>query len=179
MSLTLDEWNTILQIAVSVVTLIGGPIAVWMFFRDRHREHQARVNEIYLRSSDRYANFLTLMLSHTDTGVYIHGENETVLTEADKRRSILFEIVTQMFEDAFFVYRNSTSAQRQRQWAGWQSFIEAYCDLPEFLTWWEQRVGDVNTFKPGASSYDLDFENVMVQALRRAKQSRMAATVTA
>ena len=59
----LEQLNQIAQLAVSLMTLIGAPIAVYLFFRDRSIERQDRINEVYRRSSDRYAGFLGLMLS--------------------------------------------------------------------------------------------------------------------
>jgi hypothetical protein len=165
----LEQLNQIAQLAVSLMTLIGAPIAVYLFFRDRSIERQDRINEVYQRSSDRYAGFLGLMLSHTDTGVYLHGDDEDLQTDLDRRRSILFEIVTQMLEDAFLVYDRSSNGQRKQQWAGWLAYIRMYCTHPPYLAWWEARIGDVETAKEGTSSYDLGFETMMFRELRKAK----------
>ena len=173
---TLEQWATISQIAVAILTLFGAPIAVVLFLRERYRERRDRMNDIYLRASDRYAEFLILMLSHVDTGVYLHGDDEVLETELDKRRSILFELVTQMLEDAFLVYHSSTGAQRKRQWEGWRAFMSMYCDLPAYRDWWEQRSGDIFKIEPGYSAYDLEFEGLIVADLKRAKLAALAAT---
>ncbi|WP_347448499.1 hypothetical protein [Hyphomonas sp.] len=167
---TLEQLNQIAQLAVSLMTLIGAPIAVYLFFRDRSIERQDRINEVYRRSSDRYAGFLGLMLSHTDTGVYLHGDDEDLPTDLDRRRSILFEIVTQMLEDAYLVYDRSPNGQRKQQWAGWLAYIRMYCAHTPYIAWWEARIGDMETAKKGASSYDLGFETLMFEELRKAKR---------
>lgn len=49
-----------------VVTIIGLPLAIVVFVLDRRRDRQMDEEEIYLRLSDEYADFMRLVIDNAD-----------------------------------------------------------------------------------------------------------------
>lgn len=59
---TLEWW----ELASYVVTVVGLPFAVFLFFHDSSRERQNEEEEIYLALSDEYAKFCNVLLKNAD-----------------------------------------------------------------------------------------------------------------
>ncbi len=49
-----------------VVTIVGLPLAIVVFVLDRRRDRQTDEEEIFLRLSDEYANFMRLVIENAD-----------------------------------------------------------------------------------------------------------------
>ncbi|MHB1360609.1 MAG: hypothetical protein ACYCWC_13615, partial [Rhodocyclaceae bacterium] len=57
------EW---LEAASYVVTVIGLPFAIGVYFYDQRRDRQNAEEEIFLRLSDEYADFMRLVIDNAD-----------------------------------------------------------------------------------------------------------------
>lgn len=49
-----------------LVTIVGLPLAIVVFVLDRRRDRQTDEEEIYLRLSDEYADFMRLVIDNAD-----------------------------------------------------------------------------------------------------------------
>jgi hypothetical protein len=57
------EW---LEAASYIVTIVGLPLAIGVYIFDRRRDQQTDEEEIFLRLSDEYANFMRLVIDNAD-----------------------------------------------------------------------------------------------------------------
>ena len=151
-----------------IVSIIGVPVAIVLYARSLLAEKHAREWAIYQSVQEKYMNFLDTALSRPKVGV-LWTEPDVLKGElsADERidQDLLFNILTSIFERAFLVYRRASSAQRRRQWAGWESFIEAYARRRNFREWWRSYAeSPVIT-----NQYDLGFERYLNEKIDRAQ----------
>ena len=49
-----------------VVTIIGLPVGIWVYLRDQRKERKNEEEEVYVRLSDQYSEFLELVLKNAD-----------------------------------------------------------------------------------------------------------------
>lgn len=56
----------VLEALSYLVTIIGLPLAIVVFMLDRRRDRQTDEEEIYLRLSDEYADFMRLVIDNAD-----------------------------------------------------------------------------------------------------------------
>jgi hypothetical protein len=90
------EW---LEAASYVVTIVGLPMAIGVFFYEQRRERQNEEEEIYQRLSDEYAEFLKLVLQNADLQLTRAEVDEAALSaEQQERRRILLELLVSIFE---------------------------------------------------------------------------------
>ena len=161
-----------------IVSIIGVPVAIVLYARSLLAEKHAREWAIYEAVQEKYMNFLDTALSRPKVGV-LWTEPDVLKGElsADERidQDLLFNILTSIFERAFLVYRRASSAQRKRQWAGWESFIEAYARRRNFREWWRAYAeSPVIT-----NQYDLGFERYLNERIERADGSSGSARPSA
>jgi hypothetical protein len=134
------EW---LEAASYLVTIVGLPMAITVFFYEQRRERQNEEEEIYQRLSDEYAEFLKLVLQNADLQL-THTEvidEATLSAEQQERRRILLELLVSIFERAYLlVFEEHMKRQTQRLWSSWEDYMRSWCRrrdfralLPEFL----------------------------------------------
>ena len=118
-----------------IVSIIGVPVAIVLYARSLLAEKHAREWAIYEAVQEKYMNFLDTALSRPKVGV-LWTEPDVLKGElsADERidQDLLFNILTSIFERAFLVYRRASSAQRKRQWAGWEFLHRGLRPAPQF-----------------------------------------------
>ena len=117
-----------------VVTVIGLPFGIWVYLRDQQKERKNEEEEVYVRLSDQYADFLELVLKNADLQLITRGTPLAPLTpEQKERRSILFEILIALFERAYIlVYEPDMDPQEVRLWASWEDYMREWCRRPDF-----------------------------------------------
>lgn len=83
------------------------------------------------------------------------------------RKTLLFDIMTSVFERAYITYRFAPKKIYKSQWPGWDAFIAHFAQRPDYRAWWTENVGEFadKRLKPGHSQYDQGFERFMVEKL--------------
>lgn len=133
-----DFW----EISSYVVTVIGLPFAIIVFWMEQRKERQNEDEELYQRLSDEYAEFSKLLLRNADLRL-MSGEvlDEKLTEEQLERKRIIFDLLVSLFERAYIlVYEEDMSKQTARLWATWEDYIRFWCrrydfreHLPELL----------------------------------------------
>jgi hypothetical protein len=133
MNWSLLEW---LEAASYVVTIIGLPMAISVFFYEQRRERQNEEEEIYQRLSDEYAEFLKLVLQNADLQLTRAEVDESALSaEQLERRRILLELLVSIFERSYLlVYEEHMKRQTQRLWSSWEDYMRSWCRRQDFRT---------------------------------------------
>ncbi len=129
--MTTMEWLEALSYAV---TIIGLPLAIYVFLREQRKERQNDDEEVYLQLSDDYAKFLRLVLENADLRLMTQLRPEQPLTpDQIERRNVLFELLISIFERAYIlVYEDRMSRQASRLWQTWVDYMREWCARPDF-----------------------------------------------
>ena len=84
-----------------IVTVVGLPLGIYVYLRDQQKERKNEEEEVYVRLSDQYADFLELVLKNADLQLTTRSAPLAQLTaEQQERRMVLFEILIALFERA-------------------------------------------------------------------------------
>jgi hypothetical protein len=117
-----------------LVTVIGLPFGIWVYLRDQRKERKNEEEEVYVRLSDQYADFLRLVLSNADLQLTTRNAPSSHLTDEQKeRRMVLFEILVALFERAYIlVYEEDMDRDEARLWASWEDYMREWCRRADF-----------------------------------------------
>lgn len=117
-----------------VVTVVGLPLGIWVYLRDQQKERKNEEEEVYVRLSDQYADFLKLVLANADLQLTTRAAPSASLTpEQRERRLVLFEILVALFERAYIlVYEPDMDRDETRLWASWEDYMREWCRRAEF-----------------------------------------------
>lgn len=173
----LDEIKKILELISLVITILGVPGAIFIFFRqtekDRRekereleesiRERERKEYETYHALDDKYIDFLKLCLANADLDIAASDGSIELSPQQVYRKEKLFEILISIFERAYVMYKRQDSRVRKEQWTGWNNYIEAWFENKNFQTAW-------NTMGSQWDSGFLDHMNKIFE-----KQNRRAA----
>lgn len=150
----MNLWNLtifeILELVSGVVTIIGIPIAVTLFFLEKRRERLDREYNTYREVNRDYMDYLLLCLEHPDLDVFdVPLERENSATkEQIRKEQIIYEILLTMLERAFLLYEDKSKKIREEQWTGWHDYIIEWCHRENFVKSWHEL---------GINQYDADF----------------------
>lgn len=125
------EW---LEALSYVVTIVGLPMAIFVYLRDQRKERKNEEEEVFVNLSDQYAEFLELVLKNADLQLTTRNAPAAPLTpEQIERRAVLFEILIALFERAYIlVYEPEMDPQEMRLWASWEDYMREWCRRPDF-----------------------------------------------
>jgi hypothetical protein len=124
------EW---LEAASYIVTIVGLPLAIGVYVHDRRREQQTDEEEIFLRLSDEYADFMRLVIDNADLHLLSPAAKGELGEEQQERKRALFAILVSLFERAYvLVYEDDMSRQQQRLWQSWEDYMTEWCQREDF-----------------------------------------------
>lgn len=130
--MSLMEWMELLSY---VVTVVGLPMAIYVFIHEQRKERHNEEEEIYQRLSDDYADFLKLVLDNADLQLLRrNGGGSAVLSdEQQERKGVLLDILVSLFERAYLlVYEDDMPRQTQRLWQSWEDYMREWCRREDF-----------------------------------------------
>jgi len=124
------EW---LEAASYLVTVVGLPLAIAVFVHDRRRERQSDEEEIFLRLSDEYSDFMRLVIDNADLQLLTPVPRSELNEEQLERKQALFAILVALFERAYvLVYEDDMSRQQARLWQSWADYMHEWCAREDF-----------------------------------------------
>jgi hypothetical protein len=126
------------SILADVATALGIPIAIVVFLLDRHRARRDWELETYRALSDKYFDYLTILLGNPDLSTTETEWAKAGDRQRDPRQDLLLQMAVNLVEAAFFLYRGHRSAFRRAQWSGWQAYLEDWCTHPAFVARWPE-----------------------------------------
>lgn len=116
-----------------LVTIVGLPFAIGVYVYDRRRERQSDEEEIFLRLSDEYADFMRLVIDNADLHLLSPTEKGALSEDQQERKHALFAILVSLFERAYvLVYEDDMSRQQQRLWQSWADYMTEWCQREDF-----------------------------------------------
>jgi len=124
------EW---LEALSYLVTIVGLPLAIGVFIYDRRRDRQTDEEEIYLRLSDEYADFMRLVIDNADLHLLSPATKGELSADQQERKHALFAILVSLFERAYvLVYEDDMSRQQARLWRSWEDYMHEWCAREDF-----------------------------------------------
>ncbi len=124
------EW---LEAASYLVTIVGLPLAIAVFVYDRRRDRQNDEEELFLRLSDEYADFMRLVIDNADLQLLSAKPRGALSEEQQERKQALFAILVSLFERAYvLVYEDDMSRQQARLWQSWTDYMHEWCAREDF-----------------------------------------------
>lgn len=116
-----------------LVTIVGLPLAIVVYVIDRRRERQTDEEEIFLRLSDEYADFMRLVIENADLRLRAPIPPVGLSEEQQERKLALFAILVSLFERAYvLVYEERMSRQQQRLWQSWEDYMHEWSQREDF-----------------------------------------------
>jgi hypothetical protein len=124
------EW---LEALSYLVTIVGLPLAIGVYVYDRRRDQQTDEEEIFLRLSDEYANFMRLVIENADLYLLSPAQKGELNDDQQERKHALFAILVSLFERAYvLVYEDKMSRQQARLWQSWEDYMTEWCQREDF-----------------------------------------------
>lgn len=116
-----------------VVTVVGLPLAILVFFFEQRKERENEDEEVYQLLSDNYQDFLKVALENPDLRLF--SDVTTELNEEQRERQlIIFAMLTSLFERAYLLlFDESMGPEQARRWNSWEDYIQEWCNKPNFL----------------------------------------------
>lgn len=116
-----------------VVTAIGLPLAIFVFFYEQRRERENEDEEVYQLLSDNYQDFLKVALEHADLHLFTAEQTPDLDAEQRERMLIVFSMLISLFERAYLLlYEPGMSGRQQRRWRSWEDYMREWCSRADF-----------------------------------------------
>jgi hypothetical protein len=160
--LTMNTAREIAEVLANLATFLGIPLAIYVFVRERQRDREERELATYSALKSLYLDYLKLCLDQLELPVQDDTPAITPpLTAAQEQRKLLvFEILVNILEAAFFMYRRHADPFKQAQWSGWNQYMRGWCGREDFQAAWEQHL---------RAQLDSDFTKHMETLMREVK----------
>lgn len=127
--MSLETW----ELLSYVVTVIGLPLAIAVFFIEKRKERENDAEEVYQQLSDNYQDFLKVALENPDLGLFSAANTPALTQEQRERRFIIFNMLISLFERAYLLlYEDAMEPQETRRWSSWEDYIREWCRRPDF-----------------------------------------------
>ena len=116
-----------------VVTVIGLPLAIALFFYERRKERAIEEEEVYELLSRSYHEFLTLALENPDLHLISKAKTRDLTPEQQERMQAIFGMLISLFERAYLLlYDENLGAKEARRWRSWEDFMQEWCGRDDF-----------------------------------------------
>lgn len=112
-----------------VATIVGIPLAIWVFIHEEKKERQAEQEEIYDKLMDHYDHILGRLFEHPD----IDQHNKPLADpELMRQQRLLYEMLINLFERAFILLYDEKEEAYRRMWNSWEDYIALWVNRPNF-----------------------------------------------
>jgi hypothetical protein len=116
-----------------LVTVLGLPLAIYVFLREQRRARESEDEEAYQTMSDAYNGFLRLVLESADLKLRTEARVHDLTPEQRERMKVLLEMLISLFERAYILLYDDTMTPRQaRRWKSWEDYMREWCRREDF-----------------------------------------------
>jgi hypothetical protein len=116
-----------------VATIIGFPLAIYVFAQEQRRERDNEEQAVYQLLSDNYQEFLSIALQHPDLRLFSATATPALSEEQKERMVIIFSMLVSLFERAYLLlYRDAMSDRQTRRWLSWEDYMREWCQRTDF-----------------------------------------------
>ena len=123
-----DTW----ELLSYVVTVVGLPLAIFVFLYEQRKERDNEEEEVYQLLSDNYQEFLKVALDNPDLRLF-SAESPALNAEQRERQFIIFSMLISLFERAYLLlHEERMSARQARRWNSWEDYMAEWIRRPDF-----------------------------------------------
>jgi hypothetical protein len=116
-----------------IVTVIGLPLAIVVFFVQQRKERQNEEDAVYESVSDNYQDFLRIVLEHPDLHLFSMSKTPELTDEQNERMMVIFSMLISLFERAYMLLYDETAlSAKQRRWHSWEDYMREWCAREDF-----------------------------------------------
>jgi len=116
-----------------MVTVIGLPLAIFVFIYEQRKERDNEEEEVYQLLSDNYQDFLKVALENPDLRLFSAAKTPELSDEQRERMYIIFNMLISLFERAYLLlYEEGMSARQLRRWRSWEDYMREWCQREDF-----------------------------------------------
>ena len=127
--MSIETWEMLSYI----VTVIGFPMAIFVFLFEQRKERENEDEEVYQLLSDNYQDFLKVALDNPDLRLFSNEEPPDLSDEQQERLLIICSMLISLFERAYLLlYTDDMSPTQTRRWHSWEDYIHEWCHKPYF-----------------------------------------------
>lgn len=121
------------ELASYVVTVLGLPLAIVIFFWQERKERDNEEEAQYQLLSDAYIDFLKVVLAHPDLQLRTNEPLPDPTPEQRERMFVIFDMLMSLFERAYLVaYKPDMSEEDRRRWNSWDDYMREWCRREDF-----------------------------------------------
>lgn len=131
------ELSDYIQIISGIVTILGLPLALFLFYNEKKKERKDREYGTYNALDDKYIHFLELCLEKPELDVIEYPGNSDN-NPKDRQEQILFLILISNLERAFLMYHDQSTKIKESQWSGWVAYMKDYARKENFRRKWPE-----------------------------------------
>lgn len=126
MDYTFLEWMELLSY---VATVVGIPLALYVFIVQERKERQSEQQEIYDQMMEHYARIQDKLFQHPE----IDNHDAPMKDREDQRRQkIIYDMLASLFERAFILLEGEDDPDYRRMWNSWLDYINYWCKKQNF-----------------------------------------------
>lgn len=156
------ELNLYLESCYYLITILGVPVAIYVYLMQRVKDRRVREYELYESLNDKYLEFLQLCLANPDLNIvneyYSLGRKKPSYTSEQKVRELLiYEYLISLLERAYLTFYDQHSDQKKKRLSGWIKYMEDWMQMESFRSAWIEHLG---------SQWHEDFQNKMDDILK-------------
>lgn len=127
--MNLETW----ELLSYVVTVVGLPLAIFVFLYEQRKERENEEEEVYQQVSDNYQDFLRIALENPDLRLFSAEEVKDLSAEQKERQLIVFTMLMSLFERAYLLlYDDDMSPKQARRWNSWEDYMLEWLRKPDF-----------------------------------------------
>lgn len=127
--MSIETW----ELLSYVVTVIGLPLAIAVFFIQQRKERQNEEEAVYESVSDNYQDFLRIVLEHPDLHLFSMTKTPALTEEQNERMMVIFSMLVSLFERAYLLlYDESENSAKLRRWHSWEDYMREWCAREDF-----------------------------------------------
>jgi hypothetical protein len=124
---------TTLSMAANAVTVVGLPLAIYIFLHEQRRERENEEEEIFQLLSDSYTDFLKLVLANPDLRLRTNEGTPDLTDEQHERMMVIFDLLVSLFERAYLLaYEEHMNPRQARRWRAWDDWMREWCRREDF-----------------------------------------------
>jgi len=122
-----------LELLSLLVTIIGFPLAIFVFVYEQRRERDNEEEEVYQLLSDNYEKFLRTALEHSDLKLFAAEPTPHLSEEQQERMFIIFSMLVSLFERAYLLlFEVNMTPRQRRRWLSWEDYMREWCRRADF-----------------------------------------------
>lgn len=127
--MSLETW----ELLSYVVTVVGLPLAIFVFIYEKRKERDNEDEEVYQLLSDNYQDFQKVALANPDLRLFSTEESVQLTEEQKERMLIIFDMLVSLFERAYLLmYDEKMSPEQLRRWHSWEDYMRDWCKRADF-----------------------------------------------